>query len=183
MPCDVCRGWNHPQRLSSAPSPPPHLPRVHHHVRRQPDGVVRLLQLAHRGAAETLQVEQQHSAGEGHSVLAVVRESVRIRPVRRASLTQAELRRKTSGPTLSLRSCTCTPAVFPVHTQKWDTHWGYVYVCVVTWLDEVRLDRPWGTAAASVPRWLQGSDPATGWWTPPASKSGCHSCTGKGKKH
>lgn len=52
-----------------APSAP-HLCRVHHHVGRQPDGVVRLLQFAHRGAAETLQVEQQHSAGEGHSVLA-----------------------------------------------------------------------------------------------------------------
>lgn len=45
------------------------------------------------------------------------------------------------------------------------TGWGGV-----TW--------PWGTAAASVPRWLQGPDPATGWWTPPASENGCHSCTG-----
>lgn len=54
-------------RNQCTPSVSLHLCRVHHHVLRQPDGVVRLLQLVYRSAAETLQVQQQHSAGHNHT--------------------------------------------------------------------------------------------------------------------
>lgn len=156
-----------PWRLSSAPSSP-HLCRVHHHVGRQPDGVVRLLQLAHRGATETLQVEQQHSAGGRRplSFSCVQASGSSFNPARQASLTRAESQKKTSGPTPSLRNCTCTPAAFPAHTKSSctdETHADDMCTCARSRDQMRRGDGPLGTAAESVPRWLPGPDPVTGW--------------------